>query len=126
MPERTYTKKQYDAQVRKAKAGWAKYYAELEQNQGYSIMYYEQVKEMPVNDMNEYAQEQIRNLLIELKKSIDCPICMETIDPKNIEMTACGHKYCKQCINTIKQSNNPECAICRNRLWVKKTGINTQ
>jgi len=122
---RTYTEKQYMAQVRKAKAGWAKYFAELENNQGYNIMYYEKVKEMPVNDMSEYAQQEIRNLLIELKKNIECPICMENIAPDQVEMTACGHKYCKQCINTIKAGANPECAICRNKLWVKKQSINT-
>ena len=117
---RTYTEKQYNAQVRKAKAGWAKYYCELESNQVSQVVYYEQVKELPVNDMSDYAQAQIQELLIQLKKQIECPVCLETINPKEIEMTACGHKYCKQCINTIKAGANPECAICRNRLWVKK------
>ena len=117
---RTYTEKQYNAQVRKAKAGWAKYYCEMEQNQGIQVVYYEQVKQLPVNDMTEYAQSQIQELLIQLKKEIECPICLETINPKEIEMTACGHKYCKQCINTIKAGANPECAICRTKIWVKK------
>ena len=117
---RTYTEKQYNAQVRKAKAGWAKYFCELEQNQDRDIIYYESVKQLPVNDMTDYAQAQIQELLIQLKKHIDCPVCLETINPKDIEMTACGHKYCKGCINTIKQSIKPECAICRSKLWVKK------
>ncbi len=117
---RTYTEKQYNAQVRKAKAGWAKYFCELESNQQADIVYYEQVKQLPVNDMTDYAQAQIQELLIQLKTKIDCPICLETIAPNQIEMTACGHKYCKQCINTIKAGANPECAICRTKIWVKK------
>mgnify|MGYP003639296724 FL=1 len=117
---RTYTEKQYQSQVRKAKAGWGRYFAELENNQERDIHYYEQVEQLPVNDMTEYAQEQIRELLIKLKTTIDCPVCLETIAPDQIEMTACGHKFCKQCIKAIKSAPEPKCAICRGKIWVKK------
>ena len=116
----TYTERQWNNQVRKAKQGWACYFKAIEQGQLCDIIYYEKVKELPVNDMSDYAKKQIEELLIQLKKQIECPICLETIDPKNIEMTACGHKYCKQCINTLKQTINPKCSICRTKIWVKR------
>jgi len=117
---RTYTEKQYQAQVKKAKAGWGKYFGELEREQERDIIYYEQVKELPVADMTDYAQQQIQELLIKLKEAIDCPVCLETIAPGNIEMTACGHKFCKQCLNTIKTTPEPKCAVCRGKIWVKR------
>ena len=112
---RTFTERQYNAQVRKAKAGWAKYFAELESNQERDIIYYEQVKYLPVEGMTDFAQ-----LLIKLKASIDCPVCLETIAPDQIEMTACGHKFCKSCLSAIKERPEPKCAICRGKIWVKK------
>ena len=117
---RTFTERQYNAQVRKAKAGWAKYFAELESNQERDIIYYEQVKYLPVEGMTDFAQQQIGELLIKLKASIDCPVCLETIAPDQIEMTACGHKFCKSCLSAIKERPEPKCAICRGKIWVKK------
>lgn len=116
----TYTENQYKAQVRKAKQGWACYFQAIEQGQMCDIIYYEQVKELPVADMSEYAQKQIQELLIKLKKAIECPVCLETIAPNNIEMTACGHKFCKQCLKTIKTTPEPKCAVCRGKIWVKR------
>jgi len=62
----------------------------------------------------------IKNEMIEmatiLKKTWECPICMDMIQPANLEITPCGHYYCKVCLDTIKSQANVDarkCAICR-------------
>lgn len=52
-----------------------------------------------------------------LKKEWECPICMEFIAPEVLEITPCGHKYCKGCLTQLK-ATKPECAICRRELRV--------
>ncbi len=103
------------------KVAWAKYYHELENNQNRQIITYERLVQVPVEAMSDYAVEEYRKLLRELKKEIDCPICLEVIPPDQVDMTACGHKFCKSCLGELKKTPAPKCAICRNKIWVKKT-----
>ena len=50
-------------------------------------------------------------------ETIDCPICMETINTPNISETNCGHKYCTPCIRrTIRKYTAHKrcpCPMCR-------------
>jgi len=44
-----------------------------------------------------------------------CPVCLESIEGKNIFTTKCGHKFCANCI--LNNSNYAEtCPICRTNL----------
>jgi hypothetical protein len=57
----------------------------------------------------------------EVRKTWDCPICLEMISPeetgdKSLEITNCGHYYCKQCLTSLKAQPQPKCAVCR-REW---------
>ena len=51
-----------------------------------------------------------------LKKKLDCPICLDLIEPNQLQISSCGDKYCKDCYSHIDQV-----AICRKML--KKTLI---
>jgi hypothetical protein len=110
-----------DKAEKSRKVAWAMYYKVLEREQEQSIITYEKLVEVPVKCMDEYAEQEFIKLLIELKRNIDCPICLETIDPTNISITGCGHKYCKNCLNTLKNLTNPKCAICRSKIgrWTR-------
>ena len=44
-----------------------------------------------------------------------CPICMETIGERNCATTACGHKFCLECMVTHCQTKN-QCPICRGEI----------
>jgi hypothetical protein len=126
MPK-TLTDYQYNELVKKSKMGWASYFRELENSQNNAVIIWQVVNKVNKevneegNELTDYAQGQIQELLIQLKKQIECPICLEVINPKEVVMTNCGHKYCKQCLNTIKTGAKPECAVCRQKIWVKKT-----
>ena len=41
-----------------------------------------------------------------------CPVCMEVPGPKNVAVTACGHKFCMSCLlSSLKKKNT--CPTCR-------------
>jgi hypothetical protein len=52
----------------------------------------------------------------ELKKTWECPICLDFIQPDNLDITPCGHYYCKGCLHTLKGQPEPKCGICRRKL----------
>ena len=60
-----------------------------------------------------------KDLMIELKKKIECPICLDIIDPENLGISKCGHKYCKGCLDKQIETTN-KCAMCRKTLKYKK------
>ncbi|XP_043588813.1 breast cancer type 1 susceptibility protein homolog isoform X2 [Bombus pyrosoma] len=54
----------------------------------------------------EKLAEEIRNI----QKCLQCTICLHTIsDPVK---TLCGHRFCRQCIQTLLQSKNALCPLC--------------
>ena len=38
-----------------------------------------------------------------------CPVCLEVIIPDNLNITNCGHKFCKECIDNDNIVNCPTC-----------------
>ena len=40
----------------------------------------------------------------ELRKKWDCPICVDIIPEGELEITNCGHFYCKSCLARWKQA----------------------
>ena len=47
----------------------------------------------------------------ELKKKLECPICLNIIDEGKLKIIGCGHKYCEDCLSKIDK-----CAICRRNI----------
>ena len=56
----------------------------------------------------------MKELYKEMKKSVECPICMEIIGDK-LKITNCGNKYCENCYDKLDI-----CAICRKQIYKKK------
>ncbi|XP_071860639.1 uncharacterized protein [Bombus fervidus] len=50
--------------------------------------------------------EEIRNI----QKCLQCTICLHTISEP--VKTSCGHRFCRQCIQTLLQSKNALCPLC--------------
>ena len=46
---------------------------------------------------------------------MDCPLCMEEIDPtdKHFKPCPCGYQVCRFCWNRIRQNGNERCPACR-------------
>lgn len=100
------------------KVAWAKYFAELEHNQSDNIIYYETLKQVEVNAMPEHIKVSFLEMMKKLKLNTECPICLDTINPKNIDMTRCGHKFCKSCLDSLKAiPGTTKCPTCRATIW---------
>jgi len=98
------------------KYAWGKYYGEMRDNlisQTNEYKLLEQLNnniEIPNNIKLEYCE-----MLNKLKKNIECPICMTVINPQELSITNCGHKYCKECLDKLIDRTN-KCAMCRKKL----------
>ena len=96
------------------KFAWGKYYGEvndnLENNTTQFIQMNSFVESIPTHIKDEYIK-----MLDELKKEIECPICMEIINRGDLQLSNCGHKYCKMCFDRILSDSN-KCAICKKKL----------
>ena len=103
---------------------WAKFY---ERVRGTHVIEYRYITRL--NDMTRQTEEviptHIKNELLEmakeLKKTWECPICIDTILPDNLEITNCGHSFCKTCLEDYKAraraqgAGNGCCPTCRRK-----------
>ena len=63
-----------------------------------------------------FLKQQYLGLLRELKKFVDCPVCLETItDTNELVVHDCGHILCKPCRNSIAKLPKDKhiCPECR-------------
>jgi hypothetical protein len=111
--------------ARKQRAfAWAKFYdqvniAHLEAHMNY--MAYLRVLDasdtaIPIHIINEFKE-----MSAALKKKWECPICLDMISEGDLDISNCGHYYCKPClqqlIKTQKDEGKPkwECGVCRKK-----------
>lgn len=118
---KTLSNAQYNALIKKSKVGWAAFYkSETQAHQKINGLY-SQIKLLKTNINGEdegaipdFMKNEIKELLKELKKEIECPICYEELKSDEIKFSSCGHKYCESCLSKIN-----ECAICRKKIYHK-------
>lgn len=70
---------------------------------------------LPPHIINEFL-----TMAEELKKTWECPVCMEMIKPDNLDITNCGHYFCKPCLVEFKSRNRADCKcpMCRRKINV--------
>ena len=109
---------------KKSNIGWAKYYAEVDENFVRLIGFYDLIssfhnymEENLSNKMPPHIVSEMNELHSLLKKSVECPICLDVLD--DFVISSCGHKYCKECLDKLIDTTNT-CAICRKTLKWKK------
>lgn len=93
---------------------WAKYYETAREQLVGDIEAYKQIDQLPP-ETPDFVINQLKEFHISLKKKIECPICLDTIDPENLGISKCGHKYCEGCLSQLKTTTK-KCAICRRKL----------
>lgn len=116
---RTNWKAKYESCDRQRKVAWAKYFEELNRNHDQSVQRYIKIKEVVETDATpQFIIDELKDMYEKLKKEVECPICLEIIPHKKIEITKCGHKFCKDCYDQMVATNN-KCGICRKQIkWV--------
>tara|TARA_R110000824_G_scaffold340739_4_gene527246 strand:- start:2192 stop:2554 length:363 start_codon:yes stop_codon:yes gene_type:complete len=110
---------------KKAKRGWAAFFQASNKNHEVHMSYmlklnFLQDKLEEVNEATEiplHISNELKELYNVVKKEVSCPICLDLIPTDNIKFTSCGHKYCEECLTTLKSQNNPKCALCRRKIY---------
>jgi len=111
---RTYTASEYKELDGRRKFAWSMFYRSHQDLLDTKRHLSNTLKRLEQVDTDEYAQKEIINLYTELKKSVDCPVCLETLAPNQIKFTKCFHKYCGECLPKVKQQG--KCAVCRKKI----------
>ncbi len=93
---------------------WAKYYEASRVQLVSDIEAYNQINTLPP-ETPDFVIEQLKDFHIQLKKKIECPICLDVIEPEKLGISKCGHKYCEDCLKRLKTTTK-KCAICRKTL----------
>lgn len=90
---------------------WARYYDLHEQQHGADTHTYTALEAMPTHIVDE-----LKEVMVKLKKKIECPVCLDIIAVEGLAVTQCGHKYCKNCLSALKNMGDPKCAVCRRKI----------
>jgi len=105
-----------DAQRRYA---WCRYYEEARTNHEEALIHITRIRRVIANDLPQHIKTEMEEMAHALSKPYECPICLDLIPKGELDITNCGHKYCKRCLTTLKATPQPKCAMCRTELWVK-------
>ena len=69
-----------------------------------------QVQERIQTEDLEYLKSSYLEMFQALQKTIECPICLETIGNDKLQINNCGHLMCKDCYNRLQEK---KCPVCR-------------
>jgi len=101
---------------------WAKYYESVNQRLRSDHTNYTRTQLVKEDaTIPTHIKEEFLKMGAELKKTWECPICIEMINPDNLEITNCGHYFCKPCLAGFKERNmrtiscNGCCPVCRRK-----------
>ena len=95
---------------------WAKYYECERERLTENTHNYEGLTQVVERETTpQFVIDELKDMIIELKKQIECPVCMEIIQPEDIGFTKCGHKYCSECLERLKTTTK-KCALCNRKI----------
>ena len=101
---------------------WAKYYQSINQAHDNDFATYQTINVISEDTgVPEHIKSQMKEMAVALKKKWECPCCMEFIPDGEVEITNCGHIYCKSCLKTWKDTQKGqgktkwECAVCKRK-----------
>jgi len=108
---------------KRCKFAWAKYYESQEQAHDQDHAHYTSITTQII--AQDAVPQHIKTLLKEmadtLKKKWTCPICLDFIPDGSLEITNCGHFYCKPCLEGVKRTAKEQhkdkwdCSVCRKK-----------
>ena len=109
------------AWARKQKSyAWAKFYEaeNLRLEADWGVV---RVVERTSEEMPSHIKAEFKTMAETLKKKWECPVCLDMIDHGDLEITNCGHFYCKPCLASWKKAEKDagkakwECGMCRRK-----------
>jgi hypothetical protein len=109
----------YRGAMKQRAFAWAKYYEAVNQRLNADYNNVTIINRTIVGDavVPAHIKEELMEMATRLKKEWECPICMEMIKPDGLEITNCGHYFCKGCITTYKTNKvDCKCPVCRRKI----------
>ena len=105
------------------KMGWAKYFQAENDNHTRQVENYGEQMEVfsqieVIESVPQFIKDEMEQMIVKLRLEIECPVCMDIIDAEGgqLEITKCGHKFCKGCITRVRETAEPTCPSCRVKL----------
>jgi len=100
---------------------WAKFYEECNLHHDTDYETYQVLNNITTAidvSIPTHIKEQLMTMATELKKTWECPICIDMIEPKDLAITNCGHYFCKECLDKHKVANRGNCVCpqCRRKI----------
>jgi hypothetical protein len=106
-----------EAMKRRMKFAWAKYFETNRETHDLILHYHHRLARMSqaVGDatLPTHIKAEIEEMAAAMRKQYECPICLEMIESGQLDITNCGHKYCKTCLAQLLTQPEPKCACCR-------------
>lgn len=111
----------YNSMNKQRAFAWAKYFDVVNREHRTAYDHYQVITNVVQStDLAEFVKKQLIDMGAELKKTWECPICLEFILKENLDITPCGHYYCKGCLTGLKSrpdgDGEVKCAVCRHKL----------
>ncbi len=109
--------------ARRQKAfAWAKYYEAINQAHEFDHGHYEVVRVIADEaGVPEHIKALMKEMATALKKKWECPVCLEFIPDGQVEITNCGHIYCKPCLQSWQETQKAQrklkwdCGVCKKK-----------
>lgn len=107
----------------RCKFAWAQYYRAQNDAHNRDHAHYQVITHRVVSEdaIPGHIKTVFAEMAKDLKKKWECPICLDFIPDGNLEITNCGHFYCKGCLTQLKtkaqtdRKDKWECGICRKK-----------
>ena len=121
MSKITDYKKEYFKEKKKNKFAWGQYFQLRNELFALETHIFDELDKDPTTpEMSEHLNKFIQDLYKKAKLAVECPICMERIDSKDLFTTGCGHNFHNDCMDQLKQStsnNTLDCPMCRKKIY---------
>jgi hypothetical protein len=102
---------------RQRRYAWAMYYEQVRTAHEHTIVYVNrQARVLEDPTLPTHIKNEIEEMRTAMRKEYECPICMDMIASGELDITNCGHKYCKECLKRLLTQPEPKCACCRKAL----------
>jgi rubrerythrin len=77
------------------------------------------------NAIPTHIKDELKSMADALKKKWECPICLDMIESNDLDITNCGHYYCKECLKSLIKTFSDagkdkwDCSICKRKHKIK-------
>jgi hypothetical protein len=107
---------------KRVKFAWAKYYQSINEDLHEAHIHYTTFNRVADDRaIPEHIKTEMKEMAAALKKKWECPVCMDMIEDEQLEITNCGHYYCKPCLQSWKNAEKArgedkwKCGVCNRK-----------